>query len=196
MLHLSENVIIKIWWIRLPSFLRPAAILDVPRLYSSVKGGRGQMSIPQKRTAGDAVAAAHQGLHFLFATRREDVYETGHTNNGWCVKAVRDFDSQIQTTRSVYEATRWRTWRQVEFKVRSYLSGLRVNDVQCSPPSANHHQTSIWAQNHTGGFRGKGRHHLTALNTWETSLYVDADTKLTELKREKTRSHLNGHYHK
>lgn len=55
------------------ALLPPASVLDVPHLQSPVEGSGNEPRVVQEDTAGDAVAAAHQRLHFLFTGRRKSL---------------------------------------------------------------------------------------------------------------------------
>lgn len=48
------------------ALISPAAILKIPDLYMSIKGGGSKTAIFQEDTAWDPVTAAHQQFHFLF----------------------------------------------------------------------------------------------------------------------------------
>lgn len=71
-----QNLNIRTVWggVFSPTRLSPAAIPDIPGLYSSIEGGGSKTSIFKKDTAWDAITAAHQRFYFLFTATKVDIF--------------------------------------------------------------------------------------------------------------------------
>lgn len=70
-----------------------------------------------------------------------------------------------KTCDTMQEKNELHLWQQT----CSYLSGLRVDEMQHSLSSADHHQLFIWVHNQTGRLGREGRHQLAAMKRRRSS---------------------------